>query len=244
MLVKSDGHIYFPCSYKPILEIDMVALGRKPSGLQVISSEAQANLTVQGKIILIPASGWTSNTIAPAFPPGGCRPGRMYAQVTYVNGYPHSLLAEECAIGDTSIVVRSPSAAQAVLGVYAGTQLSIYDGDATEVVQVESLGSTTSAGTTLDLVAPLAYDHSLPTTPDGIHVSGLPAAVKRAAVFATTWLVKTRGDTTLTLADSSSGGTNSIGKKQGKYAGLDNDLASAMQILDQGGFVVVSKMKH
>ena len=229
------------CTYRPILEVSAVAFGTQPNLLS--SLESSANLWVTGKVISVPIGWPISNNPTLQGWPTWAGPNNLFAVWTYINGYPHTSLAAECAIGDTSITVDSPSASMPVLGVYPGTVLSIYDGSQTEEIQVASVGATDDTGTALNLTYGLSYSHTPPTLPDSIMVSGLPPAIQQAAISAVTWLVKTRGDTTITLADQADGPGGMSTEKDG-YGQYQVDQREAMRILHEGGFILATKMKR
>lgn len=185
---KLDGSLVLICKYKPILEVLALALGSVPS--QLTSLTTAPDLIPGEKTITLPATGLGAPSgDFPTFPMTTYN-GRVYCVWSYVNGFPHTFLAETCAAGASSLVVApSLPGGSSVYGVYPGTQLTIHDDAAgTEVIVVESV-----SGTTLNLASPTAYAHTVPSAPDSIRVSSVPWAVEQACISLTSCLIKTRG---------------------------------------------------
>ena len=129
--------------------------------------------------------------------------GLLYAVWSYINGYPHTLLVDDVVAGATSCVVQQTDGNGGLLLVYPGTSLTVRDGANTEIVTVTSVipGSTSA---TL-MTSAFQNSHTVPSLPDFIAVSGLPRVVRRASVFMTTMLLKTRGARALVMASTAGG---------------------------------------
>ena len=82
---------------------------------------------------------------------------------------------------------------QLQLVLIASRSLNIYDGASSERVTVST--NYTFGSTTVPLTATLAYAHS-----SGVAISGMPPAIKEAAILVTTDFLKVRGDNSLTMA--------------------------------------------
>lgn len=180
---KADGTLVLPCKYRPILEVDALAYGSIPS--QLSSLTTAPDLVIGFKTITVPATimGAPAGDFA-TFPVATSYAGQIYAVWQYVNGYPHTFLADDAEQGATQVTVGP------VYGVYPNTQLTIHDGVNTETIAVGSISSdviTLAAGTTL------ANAHTLPTAPDSIRVSALPWAIEQACISMTSCLIKLRG---------------------------------------------------
>jgi hypothetical protein len=231
---KRDGMMWLVCRFKPVLELDSLAIGVSPDSLQPINSSALAGITFKGKVIKIPAFTAMASTVGGVvdyFPPWQSTPrlsGNVWAYWTYVTGYPHAKLAATATQGTESMQVTS------ILGVYSGTKLMVYDGPSSgannEIVQVSS-ASTTAGVTTLTLASPLLYTHTLPAAPDAILVSGLPPNAVRAVTLLTTALVKQRGSNALALKDLSAPEQRVAGP--GGAFGSMEDVAVALELLDE-----------
>jgi hypothetical protein len=227
-----QGQLNLQCEYTPILQLDGVAVGANPSMLQPVAESIAQQSVFGARTIYLPAifppyagSGPTLaiNTRGPT--------GKTYCVWTYTNGYPHLVLAADCAEGDTEIEVLSNGPGGSLLGVYPGTPMSIEDAIAQESINVSSV-----SGTTISLDSPLQYDHTVPDSPDFIPVTALPGDVIQAAIFLTTALIKTRGDLSLTLA----------GIEEAKEAlptadAVTQDVAYALNLLEP--FRVISKQR-
>lgn len=188
ILPKPNGLLVLICNYRPILEVDAVALGPAPSQMQNITENTSGNIWIQGKTISLPTA--CSTGTVPSFGGYPVGPsGRIFAIWTYVNGYPHVALAQNATAGSSTITVdASQPGGTTVYGVYAGTQLTIHDSANTEVVVVQDVD-----GLTLTVQAPLLYAHTVPNAPDAILVSAVPWAIQQACVSLISCLIKMRG---------------------------------------------------
>ena len=191
---KDNGRLGLICNYKPILEVDALALGTGPSSMENIGQQGAENITVEEPIIWLQGGG--------SFGPGSWFPsrptvnGKIFAVWSYVNGYPHSFLAEEAEGGEAEAIVVGPSnpGGSEMYGVYPGTQLTIHDGANTEVIVVESI-----EGLTLNLTAPLLYSHAVPEAPGSVRVSAVPWLVEQACISLVSWLIKKRGSRAMVI---------------------------------------------
>lgn len=153
--VSEYGELRIHTRANPIIEVRAVSVGTDPNNLVPITDLTR--LVVDPWRITIPAPQMFSLP----------RPGRrLWAQWTYVNGYPITTLTAAAAVGGTSITVKDAT------GILAGiTELSIEDGK-----WVESITPTAVTGNTLT-VPPLLFAHQV-----GVGVSSLPDDVKEAAL--------------------------------------------------------------
>ncbi len=219
---KPNGELVIVCNYKPILQVNGLALGPGPQNIASLgSSEAQA-ITIQGTTIRVPSS---------ELPEGGgfggtptASNGRVYVVWSYVSGFPHTSLADEAVKGATSITLAPAEPGGAVLyGIYPGTQLTIHDGASTEVIVVQAV-----EGLTLKLTAGLAYEHTIPEVPNTIRVSAIPWAVEQACISLTSALIKKRGARALTMPQAPGG---KPGKPEESQAGGAADEKQARVLL-------------
>lgn len=187
--IKANGSVILICNYKPILEVDTIAVGPAPQQVMTLDQAAANTLVIGTKTIALPNVCF-NNLPYPTYSPASWRgPQGLYAIWTYVNGFPHFALADSVDAGASSITV-SPTTPDgtSVYGVYPGTQLSIRDSGNTETIVVESL-----SGLTISTVQPLQYQHNVPDQPDQVLVSALPWNVEQACISLTSCLIKTRG---------------------------------------------------
>lgn len=198
--VQRDGSILVPVSYTPLIEVTGVSLGMEPGQLTALTD--LSGLWLQRKVVQVPVAGF-----------GRCG-GRLYTQLSYVNGYANTALAAAAAAGASSITVTS------ALGVFAGMPLTVYDGALTEPVTVDA--SYVLGSTTVPLAAPLTGAHTA-----GVAVSALPRAIKQAVIALTAHLIKTRGAESLALAGVS-GGPSAVEKE---IPGASEEYDEAVDLL-------------
>lgn len=219
-----NGAIRLICKYKPILEVQGIALGVNPN--QLASLTSNPGISVDGKIITLPP-------VAVSGPPGDYLPGLgsawggySYAAWSYVNGFPHTALAAPVTLGATAIQVEpSTPDGTTVCGIYPGTQLTIFDGVNTETV----VAAAAPTGTTINLAAPTAFAHTLPTAPDTIRVSSIPRAVEQACISLTSCLIKLRGSKAMVMPTGP--GTGAPSKQALVQAGGLQDFDVACKLL-------------
>lgn len=209
--VRRDGYVILVTKRFPILEVDAISIGVVASQLAPLDTNDAANIWIDGQRIFVPVSlmpapgVWAPSAIAPG--------NRLFVVFTYVNGFPNTTVAvaANAATVPTTVTVSS------ALGIYAGSQLNIYDGANTELVTVTSV-----AGNVVTVPA-LAHSHAV-----GVSVSGLPPAVKQAAISLTSCLIKTRG--TQAIAMASIDDQPSKKEKLESGGGEDEDIARDLLI--------------
>lgn len=191
---KPDGSLALPCKYRPILELDAVAIGSSPSQAASLGTCPDAAFGL--KTIYLPNT--PISTISgdlPTWPAPSSYASSLWVAWTYVNGFAHTYLADAALAGAQSIVVAPTTPGGSVVyGVYPGTQLTIRDGQYTESVTVQSV-----SGTTLNLASPLLNAHTPPAAPDAIRVSALPWDIEQAVISLTMCLIKVRGTRAMVL---------------------------------------------
>jgi hypothetical protein len=140
-------------------------------------------------------------------------------KVTYINGYPHTVLTSAVLAGATSLPVQDTTgwAIQNYFDTYTGATGIIKDSGNQETVQV-SAASTTSGPGNLTVPA-ITYPH-----PAGTIITTLPASIEQACIFFAAAEALTRGATTTTIHDVG-GHAQGTG---GDYAGL---IAQAQSVL-------------
>lgn len=208
-----DGELRLMCDYKPILELVGCDIGSDPSSVSSIGVLSTA-VRFGRRTVYIPFYGlpFRANDTTPSNLPAPSTYGRLYAVWSYVNGYPHTVLAGSVAQGATSCVVQSTDGNGGMWGVYpasgafSGTALTVYDGQYTETVYVQAVtaGTTTTTLTT----SAFANPHTVPAAPDFVPVSAIPADIHQAVISLTTMLIKTRGARALVLPQSFGGPTS------------------------------------
>lgn len=220
------------CSFKPILQLDGLALGSDPSQVQSITQQMAVQCRFGIRTIYVPMVFPGLMTMGNALNFDTAGPdGKTYCVWTYTAGYPHLQLAANAAQGANSISVLPNGPSGTLLGVYPGTAFSIEDQSNSEPFTVSSV-----SGTTLNLDAPLTYAHTVPAAPDFIPVTALPEDVIQAAIFLTTALIKTRGDWALELQ-----GINEPKDVTSKADATESDVKYACWLLEP--FKVRSKQR-
>jgi hypothetical protein len=222
---RNNGSLALICNYKPILEVDALAVGPNASNMQNIGNTAAQNITIDGSII------WVQGCVFNAYANSGnilfagvpYVKGKVYVVWIYVNGFPHNALADSVEEGAEAVTVSpsEPGGAKAY-GVYPGTQLTIHDGANTEVIVVKEV-----EGLTFKLLGPLAYGHTVPPAPDSIRVSAVPWQVEQACISLTSALIKMRGTRAMVMP-----GVGGAPSKQAlSQAGGSKDYDTACKLL-------------
>lgn len=158
--------IAIPVKYTPLIEVVDVRVGS--SVTDAVSLLDLSGIRFEQKVAWVPLAGPV------------CRFGRVYAQMTYVNGFAHTLLAAPAAAGASSITVKG------ALGVFPGLPETLYDSGSTEPIAVDA--SYVPGATTVPLAAPLVFAHAA-----GVTCSALPPFVRDAVINLVASLVKVRG---------------------------------------------------
>lgn len=163
--VDYDGFIRLHCRSNPIVQVQSISIGPDPYNLTPVTD--LTHLILDPWRITLPQS--SSQTASGNLPLGRFgNPGqRVWAEWTYINGYPVTVLASNAAAGATSITVSDPT------GIIPNqTLLTIEDGK-----WLEKIAPTAVTGNVLT-VAPLLYAHQA-----GMGVSALPDDIKEAALI-------------------------------------------------------------
>lgn len=222
---RDNGSLVLICNYKPILEVDAVALGTgAASSMRNIGQQGAENLTIDGPLIRLQGACYGSYGPSTFFPGNPTVNGRVWAVWSYVSGFPHVPLAAEAKAGASALTVGPSNPGGSVAyGIYVGTQLTIHDGENTEVVVVQSI-----AGLTLTLTAPLLYTHKVPTLPGSIRVSAVPWQIEQACISLVSYLIKRRGSRAMVLPNAP--GTQAKGQAEGQVGGTQ-DWKDAVEML-------------
>lgn len=192
------GEVRLVCNYKPVIEVIGIDTGASPALLASIGPSAASMVRIGSRTIYVPAmSGFLTSRPGDSAAFGVGTNSSVYAVWSYINGYPHTQLAEAIAAGTTSCTVKATNGAGGLFGVYPGTQMTIADGGNTETITVT--GITANGTTTILTTTPFLYNHLVPAPPDFLPVSALPAGVVQAVISLTTCLIKTRGARAMVL---------------------------------------------
>ncbi len=226
-----NGTLRLVCDYKPILQVNGVDIGSDMGSLSSVGDVIAQRLQIGRRTVYVPlyAAVRRSSDTAPGLSPSAYFPAsmggspRVMAVWSYVNGYPHTLLAADIVAGSSTCTVRPTDGGTGLLGIIPGvTQLRIVDG-----VNSESFVVASVTGTTLTSATPFQYAHTLPASPDSVPVTALPADISRAVIFLASALIKTRGDNSLALAEITE--PRQIQRQSG---GQFEDVHQAMRLLN------------
>lgn len=184
--MRPDGTLRFHPDNYPVIGLISFAYGTDPNNLIQATDCSVAWLENQEVIFPISQLSTTYSSQGPlAFGFPSAPRVETYIRYTYVNGYANTLIVTATA-GASSLIVEKGA------GFKVGGQYKIYDGLKTENITVAN--SYTFGSTTIPLVTPLVYSHS-----PGISISGLPPAIKEAAILVTTAMLKVRGDNSMIM---------------------------------------------
>jgi len=212
--VYPDGTIRVPLDYTPIVAVTGVSVGVRAGQLTALTD--LSGIWFQRKVVWIPIYSMATPLAGLTAPVTVAPSGTVFAQVSYVNGYANTALANSPAQGATSIQVAS------ALGIYAGLPLTLYADAAATTEHVIVDASYVQGSTTVPLTSPLAHPHVA-----GEAVSALPREIKQATICLATHLVKTRGAESVAIA-SMSGGPADV---QPDEAGYTEEYQQAVDLL-------------
>ena len=212
------------CSYKPILQVNALAVGINPNNMSNLSEPK--SITIDGPIIYAPfAINANNNSFFPTRPVFA---NKVYAVWSYTNGFPHTYLLKEAASSEEEIIVApSTPGGESVDGIYLGTQLTIHDGANTEVIVADSVEQGPEP--VLHLRSALAYTHKVPTAPDTVRISAVPWIIEQACISLTSALIKMRGARAVVFPQSP--GKSKPAKQVGAQAAGEDDFNNALQML-------------
>lgn len=183
--IQRDGTIRVPVPYSPLISVNAVSVGTVAGNMTALTD--LSGVWLQRNVAWIPVPGsLLLGSFTSGFSGASARPGWVFAQVSYVNGWAHSTLSASTLAGASSIAPVN------VLGFVPGLPFTVYDGQSTEGAQVASSYVVGSA--TVPLAAPLTFAHG-----KGVTVSALPPFARQAVVRLSAWLVKTRGSEAIVL---------------------------------------------
>lgn len=207
-----DGIIRIPLDNTPIVEVLSIQVGSQPSNLTAMGD--LSNVWIDKKTISAPVfpsplsqAPWISTS-----PSAAWSSDRVFAVVSYVNGFANCLLAGTVTAGASTMTVNDAT------GIVPGLTMTVYDSGVSEQVMVASI-----TGETVTITGVFQNTHAA-----GVAVSSLPPAIKQAAILITSGLIKTRGDDAFLMPEV--GGQESGVAAIAGHAGEDFDLAEGLLI--------------
>ena len=184
--VNRQGMLTIHPRYSPITELVSLSYGPLPS---LMASVDVSTAWIEPQSIVVPLQSMSTAFMGPIqFSGNYSSTQEQFITVTYVNGYANTVLSASVSASATVLPVTDLS------GFLPGMQFQIYDGSSTELLTVASTFVATTGAGNLTVATPIAYTH-LAT----ISVSGLPPAVKQAAIYVTSALLKARGNAALVM---------------------------------------------
>ncbi len=199
--ITNDGQIYVRPKNKPIVSISSVSW--KIYASDVWNNIDLSNVWISGHGDAFYVDGWYGYY-------RGLGNRKPQIQYTYVNGYPNPLLTVSVSAGATALTVST------AVGIEPNVLLTIYDGEFTEQITVQSVN-----GNVVTLTTGVINAHNA-----GVAVSGVPADIKQAAILVVTHFIKQRGYGTVSL-EMAQAETMRLTDR----AGLSQELKEATQIL-------------
>ena len=164
--------------FQPIIAVTDFQCGYGPGDGLFDIPLTTGNLSIEREQFIVTQSASVGLQVGPLTISGSWSPdAELFCQWTYVNGYANSFTTAQSAAGTNTLTVNDTT------GVFAGMNLTVWDGMNDEYVQVASVNNNT-----ITLVNPLQFNHGT-----GVNVSALPADAKQAVIHFVIGLVKQRG---------------------------------------------------
>ena len=172
--------------FSPITELVSLSYGGLPT---LMASVDISTVWIEPETIVFPVQGFSAAFAGPIqFSGNYSSTQELFVSITYVNGYANTLLSASVSASATSLSVDD------LAGFTPLHQFMIYDGSSTELLTVSSSFVATSGAGNLPLASAVKYTHAV-----GISVSALPPAVKQAAIYVTSAILKARGNASLVM---------------------------------------------
>ena len=180
-----QGNLIIRPEITPLIALNSLSYGASPTNLTVVNDLTPTWFESDKFIYPIAQTSLSYSSQGPlafGFPPSSG--SQIYTNYSYTCGYVNTL-------GSGTAGSKNVTVANAI-GILPGQIINFYDGQYSERLQVAS--NYTYGSTTVVLTTNLAYNHT------SAAFSGMPAAVKEAAILVVTDFLKVRGDNSLTMA--------------------------------------------
>jgi hypothetical protein len=180
-----QGNLIIRPEINPVIAFNSLSYGATPTNLTVVNDLTPIWFESDKVIYPIAQTSLSYSSQGPlafGFPPSSG--SQIYVNYNYTCGYVDTIGSGTA--GSTTVTVTDAT------GILPGQILNFYDGQYSERLTVSpsySYGSTTVTVTT-----PLLYTHT------SVTFSGMPGAVKEAAILVVTDFLKVRGDSSMTMA--------------------------------------------
>lgn len=199
--VTPNGTIKVPVDYTPLVAVTAVKVGLLANSLATLTD--LSGVWPSRKVAEIPVDA-ANYTVFSDTPAAQARRGRVYAVVTYVNGYANTTLAANALAAATSVTVADGT------GIVPGLPLRLYDATADLWEPVTVASTYVFGSTTVPLTSGLVNAHSA-----GTAISALPPAIKQAVIHLTTFYIKTRGAEAIAMEDFGGEPSHSVSAEAG-----------------------------
>lgn len=214
-----DDTIRVPVDNTPLVQVTNVAVGYVAG--QLVNLTDLSTCRLGKKVARIPIGQVSASYLASQFTAAArARPGSIFADVTYINGFAHAQTAASSNAGASYIQVTGTG-----LGIVPGLPLTIYDGavNGANTEQVIVGSGYVFGSSTVPLASPTVYAHGT-----GCSVSALPGFVREAVVCFTSALIKTRGSDSYSMPS----GPRQQMKVEEMLPGASEDIDLAMELLE------------
>lgn len=212
----SGGYYALHPYNSPVISLSAFYYGANPNQLNELQDCSIA--WFEGQQIIIPGDyiGWNYTSQGPLQFGGSIGQSNWtFTKYTYIAGYANTINTVNSAVGATTIIVEDAA------GILPGQQYRIFDGANTERVTVSS--NYTYGSTTVTLQSPMLFAHLA-----GATFSNLPNAIKEACILITSAFIKMRGDSSTTMAYTTSPSGNIPGSVR-----YGNDIAVALDMVNK-----------
>lgn len=184
--IDRRGFLKIHPRYWPVTEVVSLSYGSLPSLMASVSASA---CWIEQESIVLPLQGLNTSFMgAIQFSGNYSATQEQFVTVTYVNGWPNTTLSASVTVGASVIAVKDRT------GFTPGSQFQIYDGASTELCEVASSFTTARGAGNVTISSPLTYQHAA-----SMSVSSLPPAIKQAAIYVTSAILKARGNAALVM---------------------------------------------
>jgi hypothetical protein len=184
--IDRRGFLKIHPRYWPITEIVSLSYGPLPT---LMASVSPADCWFENMSIVFPIQGFSSAFNGPIqFTGNYSTTQEQFVTLTYVNGYPNTVLSASVAASASVLPVTD------LTGFLPGMSFNVYDGAATQTCKVSATFVAAQGSGNLTLSTPVTAAHAA-----GISVSALPPAVKQAAIYVTSAVLKARGNASLVM---------------------------------------------
>lgn len=209
-----QGYIALHPHNSPVISLQSFQYGADPNNLVTLNDPSLSWFENQQIIIPISQLSLTYSSQGPlSFGGAGSNAQQIFTKYTYTSGYVNNAIATATQ-GATSMTVQNAT------GIVAGGIYRIYDGANSETITVDS--SYVYGSTTVPLASALLFTHT-----SGVTFGNLPNAIKQATILVTTSFLRTRGDTSMTMAITTFPQNNVEGNQR-----YGNEIALALDMVN------------